>query len=104
MFCRDIEMSINITYYKDIVFASVTLIEFSGMLHVNRKQYLQQLNESREEHFQVDIFKTQIVYRWLICMVTANCIWLFVTIVLDHERAFYRKAAIFKKRVKEAIQ
>ena len=33
-----IEMSIYLTYYKDVIFSMVTLVEFAGMLHVNRLQ------------------------------------------------------------------
>ena len=101
-----VEMSIYLTYYKDVVFSTATLINYYGMLYISRQE-LDEANMVKKTTlltFSLYQDKTNEIYIWLIIMVTLNSIWLLVTLITDYDCAFYRKAFVYKRRVERALK
>jgi len=96
-----VEMSIYITYYKDVMFSLVTLANFVGMLIVSREQETQ---EQKANGMAGLLQTTKQIRVWLIVMVTLNSVWLVVTLLSDFDSAFYRKAFVYKRRVDKALR
>lgn len=93
-------MSIYLTYYKDVVFSFVTLANYCGMLTVTSWQL--QLESQNEEGLLYK--KTLNISHWLITLVVLNFVSLLMTVIVDYNKAFYRKAIIYKKRVAKALK
>ena len=97
-----VEMSIYLTYYKDIMFALVTLIDYVGMYVICRST-IKQENFGSDTPNDVKLAKrTNQLNGWLEAMMILNCIWLAVTLITDFDSAFYRKASVYKRRVDKA--
>lgn len=98
-----IEMSIYITYYKDVMFSLLTLVNFVGMLIVSQEQLAQESVFADQASSSSYVAKTHQISNWLIVMVVLNVIWLVVTVITDFDSAFYRKAFVYKRRVDKAL-
>lgn len=95
-----VEMSIYITYYKDVMFSLLTLVNFVGMLIVSQEQ----LSAEQQQLGTISLQeKIRQITNWLIAMVVLNVIWLVVTVIADFDSAFYRKAFVYKRRVDRAL-
>lgn len=120
-----IEMAVFIAYYKDIVFSTITLINFCGMYYNSYKK----LDDADKHWFWRSLGfnstyegmnhpmltavgsvadnsfnSAKEIHQWLIGMMMLNITWIVVTLITDWQTCFYRKAAVYKRRVENAIE
>ena len=76
------EATINLAYYKDVIFGFAVLIEFSGMLYYSNKQ-------ATNPDFNSTTFNLLI---GMICYMSAIIVF---TLVFNFDSAFYTKARQF---------
>ena len=114
-------MSVNLTYYKDCVFATITLLMFVGMYWAN----IQYRNKGSPTHdlddiqaignefkrIHIDIINRDLtdndaiqICNWLMTFIALSIVWIGATLITDWNSAFYRKAVIYKKRVDEELE
>ena len=123
-----VEASINLTYYKDCVFALVTLFMYEGIYWAN-VQYrndgsptddLDNLNAvapdadvGNDFKFNVHFGKVTgdltdndaiLICNWLTTFIPLCVLWIGATLITDWNSVFYRKAVIYKKRVDEELE
>ena len=102
-----IESSINITYYKDCIFAFCVFTFYFGMLWVNWSQKKKNIDILGVEDLSgiFDNKEQKIKYRdadlichWLIAFGCLTFVFLLITLISDWNSVFYRKAIIYKQR------
>jgi len=99
-----IEMSINLTYYKDIIFAMATLVNFVGMLLMSlyrKNNYYEYDKHLDPQTYRFDKREEEIIQKWLVTMVTLNSLFLLTVMIHDFKSAFYLKAKEFNKRMQK---
>ena len=116
-------MSINLTYFKDCVFAIVTFCNYFGMLWANfqytSKKYIDPVYGSTSAHYnewqytmepalsneEEDTWKIRVAknaddtVNWLYGMMACTTVWIIVTLVTDCKSVFYRKAVVYRRMV-----
>ena len=122
-----VETSINVTYYKDCVFALTNFFIFIGMFWVNHKAKSPHSNlwdrddESNDYSDDNDMFYRQLedtqkydkvkiekegekICAWQITFIVMTFIWVLVTLITDFQSVFYRKAIIYKRRIDTELE
>ena len=129
-----VETSINVTYYKDCVFALTSFFIFIGMFWVNHKAksphsnlYKSENDDSLDNYYENIDMISQIFYRqleddphaydkvkiekegdkvcaWLVTFIVMTFIWVLVTLITDFQSVFYRKAIIYKRRIDTELE
>ena len=70
-----VELCIYLAYYKDVIFATISLVNFVGMYMYNRDN---------------NFFKHYITST-LIAFISITSAFIFLTLLYDYDKAFYRK-------------
>jgi hypothetical protein len=89
-----IEATINLAYYKDVVFGFMVLIEFSGMLYFSIQT---DRLDPQAQNGQTDKSLTSI-QRLLIGIMVYSFVTLIFTLVFNWDSVFYTKARQFNRK------
>ena len=79
------EMAVNLAYFKDVIFALVTLFEFSGMAYNTNS--LVRANSNTLSWLEISS-----IDKWLRRLIILNVLFIGLTMVRYCKAAFYRKA------------
>jgi len=120
-----LEMSIFITYYKDVMFALTTMVNFFGMYYTSYekldpadKHFFWNHHKNKVNNFastdyprllagtvsSTEDAPAKVIQNWVTGCVLLNIIWIVVTLVADWRSCFYRKAFQYKRRVDNAVK
>lgn len=81
-----IELCIYLAYYKDVIFAAISLVNFVGMYIYNK------------EH----AFFSHYITSTLIAFISITSCFIFLTLIYDYDKAFYMKHQIYERKFKRA--
>ena len=73
-----VEMSMYLAYFKDVVFACVTIVNYAGM-------YIYVTHLPKDQSFQ------EYVRYCIIALISISSFFIMMTVVQDFDKAFYRK-------------
>jgi|FLMP01.2.fsa_nt_emb hypothetical protein len=86
--CIFAEMAVHLAYFKDIIFALVTMFEFSGMLY-NTYTLADSTNAKLSPgHWTTE----QDIIKWLKRLIAVNVLFIVLTLARYCKAAFYRKS------------
>lgn len=74
------ETVVYLSYYKDVIFASITLLNYIGMLVHN----FDDTNETKHKDELPEVFACQVA------LISLLSVFIFVTLVHDFDKVFYR--------------